>query len=308
MTWLRNPDFSLRQLQYAVAVHEHDGFGRAAEACGVSQPSLSAQIAKLEDTLGVQLFERDGRGVRITAAGTEVLAQATTVLQAAHDLDQLARALVDPYASVLRIGVIPTVAPYLLPAIAEGIGDKAPALRVHWLELQTDRCEAMLADGQLDGMILADPPTRSGVEHDDLGWEPFLAVVPQADPAHDAVDNELLSHRKLLLLEDGHCLRDHTLAQCLTETVDESPYRGTSLATVVQMVASGFGVTVIPQTAAPQELGRAQVRALPFASGQVGHTLRIAWRAQSPRAEVVRELGGIVRDALAQALASAEPR
>lgn len=301
MAWLHNPDFSLRQLQYAVAVHDSGGFGRAAEACGVSQPSLSAQVAKLEDVLGVQLFERAPKGVRTTRAGEALVAHARELLDQAQGLQQLAATLVDPYAMVLRVGVIPTIAPYLLPHVAERLASRSPGPRVHWLELQTDRCEAELLAGELDAIVIADPPSAGTLDDRTLGWEPFYAVVPCDDPAHEALDPRRLGERDLLLLEDGHCLREHALTQCSAEP---APYRGTSLATVVQMVSAGFGTTVVPQLALQREVQPARVRALPFRGGAVGRTLRLVWRRRTPRGEAIDALGDVLEGALADALAA----
>ena len=294
MTFSHLP-FSLRQLQYALAVRETGGFGRAAELCGVAQPSLSAQVAKLEDSLGVQLFERHARRVLVTEAGARLLDEMAAALAAAERVQALAAAEAEPYAHTLRVGVIPTVAPYLLPGAARALAEQAPELRVHWLELQTPACEAQLASGQLDAMLIADPPTQPSVDHLKLGWEPFVAVVPEGLGLTGRVDLDALVEHELLLLEDGHCLRDHTLAVCSERGVQESPYRATSLVTLVQMVGAGLGVSVLPRSAVAVEAARAPVRALPFRDHGVGRTLRLGWRARSPHTRLIRELARVLR-------------
>ncbi len=247
----------------------------------------------------MQLFERGAKGARATAAGGEVLAQARRVLGEAHDLEILAASLVDPYAAVLRVGVIPTVAPYLLHHVMARLSEQERSPRIHWVELQTADAKAELVDGRLDAALIADRPSAAGLAHEGIGWEPFFAVLPQG-PAPAAMDPSRFDDQPVLLLEDGHCLRDHALAQCMTPQATESPYRATSLPTVVQMVASGFGVSVLPASAVEQETRRAKVQAVPFA-GRVGRTLQLLWREQSPRAAVIREVGEALEQALADA-------
>lgn len=294
----RNPDFTLRQLQYAVAVEETGGFGTAAEVCGVSQPSLSAQVAKLEDLLGVQLFERHARGVHVTVAGAGLLLRMRNVLEAAADVDLAATALEDPYATPLRVGIIPTMAPYLLPCIVSRLRRSERRPLVHWLELQTAVCEEQLAQGELDAMLIADPPTIGGTQDVVVGWESFWALLPSDHPLNGAVSIGDLTTSDLMLLDDGHCLRDHTLAYCGQAEARESPYRATSLPTLTQMVGAGLGVSVLPEAAVAVEVPRADVKALPFREKDVGRTLHLAYRTRSPRSEVLAELAVLVREAL----------
>lgn len=287
---------TLRQLQYAVAVMETGGFGRAAQQCSVSQPSLSAQVAKLEEQLGVRLFERHGRGVHLTAMGRALIPQMRSVIVDAHALEAKAAALSDPYAAVLRVGVIPTVAPYLIPGVVDGLRRRG-RIRVHWLELQTGVCEGDLANGDIDAMIIADPPTVAGVHHQALGWEPFMVVTPLREPTSGPMTLQRLAELELMLLEDGHCLRDQTMSLCMQPGAAESSYRATSLPTLVQMVASGLGVTVIPAMAVPVEAQRARVRVMPLAQKDVGRTLYLAWRIRSPHLDLLHELAGVVTTA-----------
>lgn len=294
----RNPDFTLRQLQYAVAVEETGGFGTAADACGVSQPSLSAQVAKLEDVLGIRLFERHARGVHVTAAGAGLLSRMREVLEAAAVLEIAATALEDPYATPLRVGIIPTMAPYLLPGIVARLRASERRPLVHWLELQTAVCEEQLAAGELDAMLIADPPTVGGTEDVVVGWEPFWALLPAGHPLQGEISLEDLVSSDLMLLDDGHCLRDHTLSFCTSAEARESPYRATSLPTLTQMVGAGLGVSVLPEAAVAVEVPRAEVKALPFREKHVGRTLHLAYRSRSPRTGVLKELAGLIREAL----------
>ena len=214
MRRFQSPDFSLRQLQYAVAVLETGGFGTAATLCGVSQPSLSAQVAKLESALGVRLFERLGRGVMLTGAGERLLPVFREALASASRVQAVSVALQDPYAIPLRIAVIPTIAPYLLSRVVDRISQQ-PGPIVHWLEMQTHAAEHAVETGQADAMVIADPPTDAGLTVRTLGWEPFVAVVPRGSDGPNPVPVSWLQEQEVLLLEDGHCLREHALSTCM---------------------------------------------------------------------------------------------
>ncbi len=283
------PDFTLRQLQYAIAIADTGGFGSAAEACGVSQPSLSAQVAKLEDTLGVRLFDRATRQVRVTPAGERLLVVLRAALSAGMLVDVAAATLRDPYAIPVRVAVIPTIAPYLLPRAVEELGAR-PGPRVHWLELQTSVAEEAVAQGTADAMVIADPPRDPALTVRTLGWEPLLAAIPPDVDAPDPLPVAWLRTRELLLLDDGHCLRDHVLSLCRLPAARQSPYRATSLATLVQMVSAGLGVTVLPAMAVAVECARSRVVARPFVEGDIGRTLHMAWRADHPLAAVMDEV------------------
>ncbi|HHO49349.1 MAG TPA: LysR family transcriptional regulator [Deltaproteobacteria bacterium] len=294
--------FSLRQLQYAIAVDRHLSFRRAAEVCGVSQPTLSAQLAKLEAHLGVVIFERHTRRVLTTPAGRELLDRIGPLVEGARDLADAGRALSDPDRVTLRIGVMPTLAPYLLPAAHHHLRRDPPLPRIHWLELQTAACEARLSSGELDAMIIADEPSQPSVDHVELGFEPFWAVLPPGSSAGSAIDLPELARWDLLLLDDGHCLRDHAMSFCMLPSVRESPFRATSLPTLVQMVASGYGASVLPALALAHETARAEVVSRPFADPRIGRTLRMGWRARSPHTRQMRRAAGRIRTAIAQAL------
>lgn len=290
-------DFSLRQLQYAVAVAESGGFGTAAVLCGVSQPSLSAQVAKLEAALGVQLFERASRGVTLTGAGERMLPALGQVLAAAEQVRVSSIALRNPYAIPIRIAIIPTIAPYLLPSVVERLA-RTPGPTVHWLELQTHVAEEAVATGHADAMVIADPPRDSGLTAQVVGWEPFVAVVPQGLSGPNPVPMTWFQSQDVLLLEDGHCLRKHAMSLCMLRAARESPFCATSLPTLVQMVSSGLGVSVLPAMAVEMEGGRSRVAARPFASAGIGRTLTMAWRANHPVGAVLSELADCIESAV----------
>ncbi|MFT6146473.1 MAG: LysR family hydrogen peroxide-inducible transcriptional activator [Myxococcota bacterium] len=291
------PDFSLRQLQYAVAVSESGGFGTAAILCGVSQPSLSAQVAKLESALGARLFERSGRGVTLTGAGERLLPAFREALSSASRVHTVSVALRDPYALPVRIAVIPTIAPYLLPSVVDRIAQH-PGPTVHWLELQTHAAEHAVAIGQADAMVIADPPTDSGLAVRTLGWEPFMALVPQGSEGPNPVPMSWLQAQEVLLLEDGHCLREHAVSMCMLQVARESAFRATSLPTLVQMVSAGLGISVLPAMAVEMESARSRVEARAFTSGGIGRTLTMAWRRNHPVESVLEEVADHIERAV----------
>lgn len=295
------PDFSLRQLQYAVAVVDTGGFGSGAEVCGVSQPSLSAQVAKLEAVLGVRLFERGPRQVALTAAGQRLLPAFREALAAGTAVEVAAATLQDPYALPVRVAVIPTVAPYLLPAVVGSLlADPGPT--VHWLELQTRTAEEALMSGATDALVIADPPLSPNLVVRTLGWEPFVACVPRSLDGPDPVPMAWLQSQAVLLLDDGHCLRDHAISLCMLADVRESAFRATSLPTLVQMVSAGMGVSVLPAMAVAMEASRAQIDVRPFASTGIGRTLRMAWRKNHPNGLVLEKVAGHIEAALCTVL------
>lgn len=293
------PDFSLRQLQYAVAIVETGGFGKAAQLCGVSQPSLSAQLAKLEDVLGVALFDREARGASLTAEGEHLLEAMRATLRAAAALETEATCLGDPYALPVTVAVIPTVAPYLLPHVVRRLKESEPHPLVHWRELQTADAEQALAEGEVDAVVIADPPVDPRMTSVDLGWDSFLAVLPASEEGPAELSVEWLADRDVLLLEDGHCLRDHVITLCRRPGTKESPYRATSLPTLVQMVAAGLGASVLPSVSAAVESRRADIALYPFpADSGIGRTLRMAWRPGFHRRVVLDDIASAFRQAL----------
>jgi LysR family hydrogen peroxide-inducible transcriptional activator len=301
---LASHPFSLRQLQYAVAVGELLSFRRAAERCGVSQPSLSAQLALLEQALGSRLFERDRRRVLLTSTGQALVERARTVLREVDDLLELAQRARDPLAGTLRLGVIPTLAPYLVPRLRPALRRAYPRLGVLWVEDKTDVLVGKLEQGELAGALLALEADLGDVEREVIGYDPFLLATARGHPLGVAPGTARpadLRDESVLLLDEGHCLREQTLALCSGAKAQELEFRATSLPTLVQMVADGAGVTLLPALAVPTEARRAQLSLRRFAEPQPGRTLGLVWRRRSPLDAALRQLAATARQVVAAA-------
>jgi LysR family hydrogen peroxide-inducible transcriptional activator len=300
---------TLRQLQYVVAVAEARSFRRAAEACHVSQPSLSAQLAEAERGLGVRLFERDRRRVLLSPAGEALLARARAVLVAADDLVEAARLLADPLAGTLRLGVIPTVGPYLLPAVAPALRAAFPRLQLVWTEDKTGQLVRRISAGELDGALVAREADLGDLAHEPFAADRFVLAAPADHPlARGAgpVAAEALAGERVLLLDEGHCLREQALAFCARARAEELGYRATSLSTLVQMVASGAGVTLLPGIAVEHETRRTPLRIRELGPG-AARTLVLAFRRGSAVAPALRQVAAALREALAQPAGRAVP-
>lgn len=293
-------DLSIRQLQYVVAVADTLGFHRAAERCGVSQPTLSAQVAQLESVLGVALFERDRRRVLVTRAGEEIVARARKVLLEVEDLIAIAGAARDPLAGTLRIGVIPTIAPYVLPEVSPVLAAKFPRLRLVFREEKTGDVAKGLASGDLDAGLVAWVPELAELSHADLLEEKFVAALPNAHRLAGKKRLVLadLEDEDVLLLDEGHCLRAQALALCSRVGAHEVGLRATSLPTLTQMVSAGQGMTLLPELAVPVENRRGQLTVRPFASPVPTRTLSLVWRPASPFAEAFESIADVLRGAL----------
>lgn len=299
-------DPTVQQLRYAVAVADERHFGRAARACFVSQPALSAQVRTLEARLGVQLFERTPGGVLVTRAGADVVERARRVLREIDDLRDAAAGRGSEIAGPLRLGVIPTIAPYVLPLAVRLIGTAHPELKLYLREDRTDALVSQLRSGELDVLLLALPLERSGIEELPLYEEPFLLVAPEGHPLARRRRCEVadLAGERLVLLEEGHCLRDQALAVCeLAGNGGTAEVQGTSLPTVVQMVGVGVGVTLLPVSAVARDVvpgGRVVVRELrvPVPSRAIG----LAWRTSSARGALFRTLGQLIAAAGREAI------
>lgn len=303
--------FSLRQLQYAIAVGEARNFRRAAELCHVAQPSLSAQLAQLEDALGVRLFERDRRGVLLTVAGQDLVARARRVLLETDDLVEAARRLRDPLAGTLRIGVIPTISPYLLPTIAPGLRRAHPRLTVMWTEDKTETLMRSLNAGALDGALVAMEAEIGDVEHEVITTDPFVLAVPRGHPlgrSTSPTSPDALLGERVLLLDDGHCFRQQSLSLCAAAGAEELGFRATSLSTLAQMVAAGAGLTLLPRLAVPFESRHADMVIRPFVAPVPHRTLALVWRRRSPVGTALREVAATIRRAHREALARTKPR
>lgn len=296
--------FSLRQLQYAVAVAESLSFRKAAERCHVSQPSLSAQLAQLEEVLGVRLFERDRRRVLVTTAGRELIDRARLILRETDDLVELARLSGDPLSGTLRIGIIPTISPYLLPHLTSAVHAAYPRLTALWVEDKTEVLVRSLKAGMLDAALLALEADIGDVEHEIIGSDPFVLATPVGHPlgakASPARASELRD-ASVLLLDDGHCFRDQALAFCAGAKAHELEFRATSLSTLAQMVAGGAGVTLLPDLAVRTEAKRAEISIRPFAPPAPKRTIALIWRKRSALAGVLKQLAVTVRSAYPQA-------
>jgi LysR family hydrogen peroxide-inducible transcriptional activator len=292
--------FTLRQLQYAAAVADLRSFRRAAERCHVSQPSLSAQVIHLEEALGVRLFERGSRRVLVTAAGEAVLSRVRRLLLEAEDLADSVRQLGDPLSGTLRLGVIPTISPYLLPELVPGLRARHPGLSAVWVEDKTENLLESLREGRLDGALLALEAPLGEVEKEVVCEDPFVLAAPPGHPlvqsSTPATPHELRG-AGFLLLDDGHCFRDQALAYCASARGRELDFRATSLATLAQMVAGGAGVTLLPRLALPVENRRSELAVRRLASPVPHRTLALVWRPRSPLGPALRLLARTLREA-----------
>jgi LysR family transcriptional regulator, hydrogen peroxide-inducible genes activator len=299
---------NLRDLRYVLAVAELGHFGRAALACNVSQPTLSGQILKLEEELGVTLFERIGKSVRTTMAGEDILRHARRAITAADDLVECARTHRDPRAGPLRLGVIPTLGPYLMPLVLPRVRAEMPDMLLMLVEDLTGRLVNPVAEGQLDAAIIASDPEVAGLTEDFLFDEPFWVVMP-AD--HELAKRKTVSAsdidpKSLLLLNDGHCLRDQALDLCgQPELGDQSmaDMRATSLDTLLHMAAAGYGVTLVPHLAllGDKSLPGTLV-ARPLAGFHPYRRVRLISRVTSPRRKAIEDLAALIRGNLPEGL------
>ena len=291
---------TLRQLRYFDALARHGHFGRAAEECAVSQPALSMQIRELERDLGVELVaHRQGITV-LTEAGIEVARRALPILSATQDLANSVRCNGQPLSTILRLGVIPTLAPYVLPCLLPELHRRHPGLCLDLLETQTKTLVGELAQGALDVILLALPLEKAEFETIDLFKDRFLLAVPAEDPLPERsrVTTSDVNARRLVLLEEGHCLRDQALSYCGDRGYVQARLGATSLATVLQMVASGYGVTLLPEVAVNIEVRDERVKLLRFAEPQPQRNIGLAWRSTSPRKAEFLELGQILLEVL----------
>jgi LysR family hydrogen peroxide-inducible transcriptional activator len=293
---------NLRDLRYLVALAEERHFGRAAERCHVSQPTLSAQVRKLEEYLGVPLVERQPRRVSLTEAGEKVVERARRLLLEADAIVELARTDRDPLAGALRLALIPTVGPYLLPHVVRRLKRELPRLKLMLYEYQTAPLLEKLRAGEIDMGILALPVPLDGLEAEPLYDEAFTLAVPAGHRLadHERVRVEDLKGETLLLLEDGHCLRDQALEVCSRIRVqEEQDYRATSLETLRQMVAAGHGVTLMPQLAAESPVGGARgMRTKAFVRPAPTRTIGAVWRKSTTRAQAIAAAANTIRAAM----------
>jgi LysR family hydrogen peroxide-inducible transcriptional activator len=291
---------TLRQLRYFASLARHRHFGRAAENCAVTQPALSMQIRELEREIGAELVERRPGEIRLTETGVEVAQRAERILAATHDLVDFARHR-DVLSGELRLGIIPTLAPYVLPRVLPRLQSGYPHLRLDVRETLTKVLIGELVAGNLDVVLSALPVEGADVETLQLFVDPFLLAVPADDPMPQQARVAMadVDRRRLILLEEGHCLRDQALAFCASASGQAPAGLGaTSLATVMQMVANNYGVTLLPQVAAGDDVRDSRVKLLRFAEPQPARTIGLAWRRTSTRKRDFTALGEIVVQAL----------
>ncbi len=287
---------TLKQLRYFDVLARHCHFGRAAEASAISQPALSMQIRELEEALGGVLLERGARQVRLTKFGEEVAQRARDILRSVDELGDFARASRDRLDGRLRIGMIPTIAPYLLPTVIGNLSRMHPELDIHIRETVTPKLIQDLADGRLDTAIVALPVSEPSFTEVALFAENFLLVRPGEDEGTPAPSSESLREMRLLLLEEGHCFRDQALSFCnMQSTPPREVLDASSLFTLVQMVGAGIGVTLIPEMAVAVETRSASVSVTRFKKPQPSRTIGMIWRKTSPLARQLMEISEVVR-------------
>jgi LysR family transcriptional regulator, hydrogen peroxide-inducible genes activator len=291
-------NLTLKQLRYFEALARHGHFGRAAETCAISQPALSMQIKELEDILGAVLFERSARQVRLTAFGEAFATRARDILRSVDEVGDFARAAQNRAIGRLRIGVIPTVAPYLLPSIIANLTKAYPGVDIHVRETLTPILLRELGEGRLDICILALPVSEPSFAEVALFDEEFVLVRPGADAGKPVPNLESLREMRLLLLEEGHCLRDQALSFCnLRSGLPRESLDGSSLSTLVQMVNSGIGVTLIPEMAVNVETRSAGVSIAHFKAPAPTRTIGMIWRKTNPLAGELLQISKIVQQA-----------
>lgn len=296
-------NLTLKQLRYFDALARHGHFGRAAEACAISQPALSMQIKELEESLGITLIERQARQLRLTRFGSEFAGRTQEILRAVDGLGELARAARGQLAGELRLGVIPTIAPYLLPRIIDSLSRHYPELDLHLRETITPRLLRELDEGRLDAAIVALPVSEPALVEVPLFSERFVLVRPPGDADKPLPSPEKLCEMRLLLLEEGHCFRDQALSFChLQAAAPRELLDGSSLSTLVQMVGAGIGVTLIPEMAVPVETRSASVAITRFRQPEPSRTVGMIWRRHSPLDDQLRQVAEIVREAAEQLL------
>ncbi|MFC3101236.1 hydrogen peroxide-inducible genes activator [Altererythrobacter lauratis] len=285
---------TIKQLQYLVALHEHEHFGRAADSCFVSQSTLSAGIRELESLLGVVLVERSRRVVRFTPLGNQVVAKAHRLLREAEELADLVQAAGKPLSGELRMSVIPTIAPFLLPRMLPRLRRERPQLKLFLREETSEHAVESLHHGRADCVLLALPFATGEVEKEIIGEDPLYVAFPKDDPRDPPAEiaPSMIDEGRLMLLEDGHCLKEHALAACNRPEMRASATMiGTSLHTLVQMVDNGLGLTMLPEMAITAGiLHETNVVARPLKGRHTSRQIALIWRTNSPRAEEFRLL------------------
>src|SRR6201991_2666808 len=288
-------NLTMRQLRYFDALARHGHFGRAADACSISQPALSMQIKEMEEALGGLLLERSARQVTLTRFGEELAGRVREILRSVDELGDFARASRDRFAGRLRVGMIPTIAPYLLPKITKNLNRLHPELDIRVRETMTPRLIQELTEGRLDTAILALPVSEPSLTEVALFEENFLLVRPGQDEGTPVPSREMLREMRLLLLEEGHCFRDQALSFCnLQSAPPREMLDASSLSTLVQMVGAGIGVTLIPEMAVTVETRSAPVSVARFKNPQPSRMIGMVWRRSSPLARQLQQISEVV--------------
>ncbi|MDG2452395.1 MAG: LysR substrate-binding domain-containing protein [Paracoccaceae bacterium] len=289
-------NLTLKHFRYFEALAQHAHFGHAAEACSISQPALSMQIKELEEKLGTPLFERSPRQVRLTAFGEIFAQRARDILRSVDELEEMARASETGLTGRLRIGVIPTIAPYLLPRIIRSLTEANPELDLHVRETLTPKLIQELGDGRIDTAIVALPVSEPAFAEEPLFSEDFVLIRSAQDATAPIPNIDELREMRLLLLEEGHCFRDQALSFCNLQTA--RPWQGldgSSLSTLVQMVGAGIGVTLLPEMAIGVETRSADVSVTRFKVPKPSRQIGMIWRKTNPLTDQLREVANIVR-------------
>ncbi|WP_308911464.1 hydrogen peroxide-inducible genes activator [Pseudokordiimonas caeni] len=288
---------TFKQLKYLTALHRTNHFGKAATLCHVTQSTLSAGIQELESLLGAQLVERTKRNVMFTAIGQEVVRRAQKILNDVEDLTSMAAAAQDPLTGIVRLGIIPTIAPFILPRIMPAIRADLPGIELHLREDKSSELCELIRTGDLDLVLYALPFACGEVVEMPLFEDPFVAAYPPGKAPGKTIRRDQISQEKLLLLEEGHCLRDHALAACaLMGKSAEAALAGTSLHTIVQMVAAGHGITLLPGMAVEAGLAAdAGVDVATFSDATPVRTIGLIWRHTNPRATTFEALGRTIQ-------------
>ncbi|HJR74437.1 MAG TPA: DNA-binding transcriptional regulator OxyR [Luteimonas sp.] len=291
---------NLRDLRYFVALADHKHFGRAAEACFVSQPTLSTQVRKLEEELGVTLIERAPRQAMLTPAGRDIAERARRIVAEVEQMKESARRSQDPEAGTIRLGVFPTLGPYLLPHVVPRIRKRFPRLELLLVEEKSDVLLSRLREGKLDAGLLALPVHDEQLHTEFLFEEPFLLAVPEHHPLakRDSLALNELADQRLLLLEDGHCMRDQALDVCrLSGAGEKTGFQATSLETLRQMVAADVGVTLLPTLAIKPPVARSEsIHLLGFRDSQPSRRIALVWRKSSAMHEFLQRLADVFRE------------
>lgn len=291
---------TLKQLRYFDALSRELHFGRAAESCAVTQPALSMQINELEQTLGLTLVERTRNGVRLTPKGEQIAHRVSRILGDVRELVSFAHHSNRILTGSLRLGVIPSVAPYLLPPLLPLLRDAYPDLELHVRETQTVHLVDELLEGKLDVLLLALPIKHSDLEEHKLFEDPFLLALPKQRKSSGRLraTKEMIEGEKLLLLEEGHCLRDQALTYCSLKQVDAvNTFGASSLGTIVEMVSAGLGITLLPEMSLGMEERGRDLTVIRFAEPEPTRTIGLVWRSTSPRKDDFRELGRLTAEA-----------